>query len=497
MNSDTMDVLRSAAAQAQALRGAPKHETDFFDPDVLASEASRRCLIRQRLLDWASFAVGDMGLQPAAHHRLLLEELERLTRGDVDRLMVLMPPGSAKSTYVSIIYPAWWFVQHPHSSIIATSHTARLSAYFARRAQRLIIENANQLGYAIAPDSRAGSNWSTTNGGEYFAVGARGAVVGRRADLVLIDDPVRSQADADSLTIRDRTWDWFRSELTTRLKPGGRVILIMTRWHEDDLGGRLIEQASADWRVLKLPAIAEDGDPLGRPVGAPLWPEWENASALERKRVSLGERTWLALFQQTPRPKGGTLFRVDRFEFVDSPPPSHSRVMVRAWDLAATAETSGHDPDWTVGIKLMRDERGHFTVLDVIRLRGSPLQVEERIVAAARSDGPGVTISLPQDPGQAGKSQIRYFTAALAGCHVISSVESGSKSIRAGPAASQIEAGNVTLVRGDWNHAFIEELRDFPFGRKDDQVDAFSRALLELTNLGSSARQISAPLFER
>ena len=403
--------------------------------------------------------------------------------------MVLMPPGSAKSTFVSVLLTTWWFTRHPRHSIIATSHTAKLAEYFGRRTRHAAIEETDRLGYRIAAETRATSHWLTSSGGEYCAIGVRGAITGRRADLAIIDDPIRSQADADSRVYREHLWNWYRSDLTTRLKPRARVVLIITRWHDDDLGGRLLEQGPTEWRVLKLAACSEEANSLGRASDAPLWPEWEDARALLRKRTTLGERGWSALFQQSPRPTTGALFQVDRLEFIDVAPAAPSGALVRAWDLAATVETNSNDPDWTAGVKLMRDEAGRYTVLDITRMRGTPHQVEDRIIAAARSDGRNVIISLPEDPGQAGKGQIAYLTARLAGYHVTSSRETGAKTTRATPVASQIEAGNVAVVRSGWNYEFVEELRNFPFGRKDDQVDALARAFSALTEIGAPSRR--------
>jgi predicted phage terminase large subunit-like protein len=335
-------------------------------------------------------------------------------------------------------------------------------------------------------------------GGEYLAVGVRGAMVGRRADLVIIDDPIKSNAEADSPVQRDRVWDWFRSDLTPRLKPKARIVLIMTRWHEDDLCGRLLNrQDSGEWRCLTIPALAEEQDLLNRAPGDPLWPEQEDIRALLRRRTSVGERAWVSQYQQSPRPDSGTLFKVGCLEFVDALAPETLAPVVRAWDLAATDATGRNDPDWTVGVKLTRNSSGRYIVIDVIRLRGGPREVEDSIVAAARTDGRGVTIGLPIDPGQAGKSQVAYLTSQLAGYHVSSSKETGAKATRATPIASQIAVGNVTLLRANWNHAFIEELRDFPFGRKDDQVDALSHAFEMLLDSRTPARTLAVSYLGR
>lgn len=428
---------------------------------------------------------------------LLLDRLESLSQGEIDRLIVLMPPGSAKSTYASVLFPAWWFVQHPKSSVIAASHTADLATHFGRQVRALVTEHSAVLGYRLNADNRAASRWQTSAQGEYFATGVRGPITGRRADLAIIDDPIKSLLDADSATQRERLWDWYRSDLTTRLKPRARVVLIMTRWHEDDLAGRLLGREASDWRLLRLPALAEVDDPLGRQVGEPLWPDWEGRDALERKRNVVGHRIWSALYQQSPRPLQGSLFNVSHIEIVDTLPAGLAGPAVRAWDLAATVERAGNDPDWTAGVKMLRDPAGRWIILDVVRLRGNPRQVEQAILQTATIDGRTVMISLPEDPGQAGKNQVSYLTRMLAGYNVVASRETGSKVVRATPLAAQIEAGNLTMVRANWNLPLIEELREFPFGRKDDQVDALARAFHLLSEQQPSNRRVQVPLLAR
>ena len=248
------------------------------------------------------------------------------------------------------------------------------------------------------------------------------------------------------------------------------------------------------WRTLRLPALAEANDPLGRVPGAPLWPEWEDSAAIDRKRTLLGERAFAALFQQDPRPRTGRLFLPARVTVVDDPVTTTA---VRAWDLAATAQTAGRDPDYTVGVKLGRDAHGGFVVLDVVRLRGGPHEVEEAIARTAAADGASVTIGLPQDPGQAGRAQVRYLAKQFAGHRIVASPETGAKETRAMPVASQVNAGNVSVRRAPWNRALLEEMQDFPNGAKDDQVDALSRAFSMLTDAGAPARRTNVPVFSR
>lgn len=444
---------------------------------------------------WAEHAVAPDGHKPARHHRLLLGALESIAEGQIDRLMLLLPPGHGKSTYASVVFPAWWFSRHPGSSVIMACHTADLASHFARRVRALVHENATPLGYGIADTDRAQARWRTTNRGDFFAAGIRGPIIGRRADLVLIDDPVKSHAEADSKQARDSLWNWYRSDLAPRLKPGGRVVLIMTRWHLDDLGGRLLEN-DPNWTTIRLPALAEPNDPLGRTPGEALWPEWEDTQSLERKRCTVGPRVWEAQFQQNPNPDTDNLFATSRILVAeDQARPVRE---VRAWDLAATLATDGHDPDWTVGIKLAALPEGRFRVTDVVRFRAGPNETASTIVSTASQDGPDVTIGLPQDPGQAGKLQVAWLTQRLNGHRVHASTETGSKLTRANPAAACIDAGMLSLTRGPWNRAFLDELRDFPRGRKDDQVDALSRAFaLASEPKPTQPRRLQIPLMAR
>jgi predicted phage terminase large subunit-like protein len=461
----------------------------------LYDESVARERIRTDLIDWATDVMTPLGLTPAAHHRFLLENLNQVSDGKVKRLLVLMPPGSAKSTYTSIIFPVWWFMQHPRSSVISASHTAALVEHFSHRIQALIDEHRQRIGFDLLTDDRTAAHWQTSAGGEYFAVGVRGAITGRRADLAIIDDPIKSMGEADSPKHRQHVWDWYTAELMTRLKPDARVVIVMTRWHEQDLGGQLIARSSEDWRVLRLPAIAEDQDPIGRPSGAPLWPEWETLDALHKKQTVVGSRIWSALFQQSPHPSTGRLFKVGELRSVleqPSPRPSSERG-VRAWDLAATPDSAHHDPDWTVGLKLVVDEEGRYLVDHVVRIRGNYRAVQDVVVSTARSDGYSVVISLPIDPGQAGKSQIAQLSSLLAGHRIYTSREQGSKLSRALPVAAQIEAGNVAIRIGPWNQAFIDELITFPQGTKDDQVDALSRAFMTLLDFPGGSRRLFVP----
>lgn len=449
---------------------------DSAEQELRLLREQRRRLARQSLLTWCTEALAPLGQEPERHHRLLIEKLEDVAAGRCDRLMVFMPPGSAKSTYASVLFPPWFFAQRQNRDMIGASHGADLAEDFSLRIMGVIREHPGELGYGLVNESV--KLWRTTTGGVYRSAGAGGSITGRRADLFVIDDPIKGREDADSETIRNKVWSWYRAEVITRLKPGARIVLIQTRWHEDDLAGRLLEEMAAgadQWEVLNLRAIAEDDeDPLGREPGEALWPSWEDASMLARKEVAVGPREWAALYQQRPAPLEGSLFKIANISTLETQPLGGT--VARAWDLAATAQTGSRNPDWTVGVKVARMPDGRIVVLDVTRLRGGPDEVERAIVNTAAQDGFGVKIGIPQDPGQAGKQQVLYLSRKLMGHSIESSPETGDKSTRASPIASQVNVGNVSIVRASWNRAFLDELAGFPASTHDDQVDALSRA---------------------
>lgn len=298
------------------------------------------------------------GYRPAMHHRLLIDNLEAVERGDIDRLMVCMPPGSAKSTYTSVEFPAWFIGRNPDLSVIAASHTQELAERFGRRVRNIVgsAEFGAVFGFGVADDSASAGRWDTSRGGEYFAAGVGGAITGRRADLAVIDDPVKSREDADSERSRAKAWDWYTNDFLTRLKPGAKQIVVMTRWHEDDLGGRILERERDRWKVIEIPMEAMPGDVLGRKPGERLWPEWFTDEMVEAAKRDV--RSWNALYQQQPASEDGDYFKAEWFrEYILRPSGLH---LYGASDFAVT-DGGG---DWTEHAIMGVDPMGNVYVLD-------------------------------------------------------------------------------------------------------------------------------------
>jgi predicted phage terminase large subunit-like protein len=459
----------------------------------------RKC--RSDLAYWASTAVKDYTMpgladySPARHHQLLLRKLADVAEGRIKKLAVFMPPGSSKSTYASIIFPAWYMAKNPKAQVIGASSNSNLAEDFSRKVQALMRNHSIELG--VNPINESAALWTASNASRYLSAGVGGSITGFRANLAIIDDPIKNFEDAFSEKVQNSNFNWYRTVLHTRIVPSASIVLIQTRWHQLDLAGLVLEAQPKDWTILNLPAIwdSDEPDELGRARGDLLWPEWQDKKFIDEARATLGEREFHALFQQSPRPTEGSIFKTNRIKIETA--YSTGGEMVRAWDLASTAKTGTRDPDYTVGIKMLKRPDNSILILDVVRFRDGPEIVRETIKNVAQWDGIDVKISIPQDPGSAGKYVISDLTKMLIGFNVTSSPESGSKETRAMPMSAQVNAGNVSILKKDWNAAFLDELQTFPGGAHDDQVDSCSRAFFELTVLGAPPRMIDLPWMQR
>lgn len=258
------------------------------------------------------------GYEPARHHMLIIDKLQAAVEGKTTKkkLLILMPPGTAKSTYTSILFIPWYLGKCPDNCIIACSHALELAEDFGRKSRNLVSSYANILGYQLMADSKAASKWETTQGGEYRCFGVGAGLAGRRADLGLIDDPIGSQEDADSKAVRDRQWGWYLMDFLPRLKPGAIQVLICNRRHEQDLAGMLLDREPDEWMVISAPFYATEGDCLGRLPGQTIWPEYFDASitsSVEKLRRK-NPRLFSGLYQQHPTPEDGDYFKIEHIQ---------------------------------------------------------------------------------------------------------------------------------------------------------------------------------------
>ena len=453
---------------------------------VRTLEEQKRRLIRKDMLAWCIEALAPLGQAPARHHRLLIRELQAIEDGTNDRLMVLMPPGSAKSTYASKLFPAHYLARHPQSLVIGASHVQSLADSFSGDVQRFIRDHERTLGYRL--ENEAAELWRTTKGGVYRAVGTGGSVTGRRADLIIWDDPLKGRIEADSPTIRANVWAWYRSDLYTRMKPGARVVLVLTRWHHDDPAGRLLSemQTGGDkWRVLSLPAIAESNDELGRKPGEALWPEWEDLAALDRKRRVLGEREWASLFQQRPTVQEGAIIRRDWWRKHDAPVEKPEMVLM-SLDTAYTSKEA-NDPSACTIWHLTAD--GHHRSKLLLRYAWRERMEFNELVrhiletAAEKRFCPvGVPLRVLVEAKASGLSVIQELRRRMPSLVVTPVAPLGDKVARAHAVSSLLEGGVVSAMSSDgefrpFAQMVIDECAAFPQGANDDLVDSTTQAL--------------------
>lgn len=324
-----------------------------------------------------------------------------------------------------------------------------------------------------------------------WAAGVGGSITGKGFHLGIIDDPIKNAEEASSELIREKHKEWYASTFYTRQEPDAAIVVIQTRWHEDDLTGWLLSEESGDapekWHVVCLPALYEE--PVSVPAsctqqedtrqeGEALCEPRYDADKLKTIRARIGEYHFGALYQQRPTPRTGSFFHVDKFEIVDAAPIGGKRV--RGWDKAATKDSG----DYTAGGKISRADDGYFYIEDVTRGQWDTATRDRHIRQTAELDRNSHQIG-EQEPGSGGKESAENFIRLLAGFPVSVERSTANKQERADPFSSQVNAGNVRLVRGEWNKAFIEELRQFPNGKHDDQVDAISLAFNEV-NKGNS-----------
>lgn len=482
---------------------------DFAEDLAPSDEAtrSRREQARAHLIDFTTFTFPQYIVDPFHEH--VAGELDKVVHGEISNLMLFAPPQHGKSELVSTRLPSYWLAHNPDLPVALVSYAASLANRNSRNA-RAVFQSPQymQLFPSIRPDpeNQRITDWHVRDHKGYvMAVGVGGPITGHGFGLGLIDDPVENWAAAQSELQRETIWQWWQGTFKTRMWEHGRIIFMMTRWHEDDLAARILDQEGrveegGKWTVRKYPALSvsdeQEGvvDLLSREYGEALAPSRYSSGYLRDLQTDVGPLVWSAEYQQSPSPPQGRIFKIGRVSILDPErdalPAEIGEVVggvlteVRAghrfWDLAATAESlSSRDPDY-VTATLMAHHEGKYYVLDQIRERLDPEQVERLVFQTAELDGPAVHVTIEQEPGASGKMLVEYFIRELAGYKVEGQVASGDKVVRAQPFAGQLNAGNVILLKGPWNRAWLQEHAQFNQGRYDDQVDSSSGAFSKL-----------------
>ena len=425
---------------------------------------------RNRLIPFTEYTYPNYTAAP--HHWLIAAKLEAVERGEIKRLILEMPPRHGKSELASKRFPAWYLGRNPENQIIAASYNSELARDFGRDVRNIVAgpEYGRLFDARLAADSAAADRWHTSQGGSYVAAGVGTAVTGRGANVFLIDDPVKDRQDADSELIRKRTIDWYTSVAYTRLMPGGSIIVIQTRWHEEDLAGWLLaeqDKGGDQWDVLSLPAIDH--------AGQALWPDWYPIERLEQIRSVLPVRDWSALYQQRPAPEEGNYFKAEWLteytddELEDDVGPIPLRV-VGASDYAVTADGG----DYTVHIVVGIDPTGRMYVLDLYREQASTNDWVEAFCQIVLKWKP---LFWGEESGQILSSVGPYLTRRQQELSAYVARErfasKADKAVRARSIQGRMQMRGLAIPKhAPWAADFRHELLTFPAGKNDDQVDA-------------------------
>jgi predicted phage terminase large subunit-like protein len=464
----------------------------FWKPsNGLESKVRRSLPAEASLEDFKDFvAVANPRFKWHPHCVKIAEVLVRVANGELSRVMIFAPPRHGKSELLSRLFSAYYLSLFPDRWVGINSYAADLAYTLSRSARENFLTN----GGGVKDDASAVKHWETTEGGGLWAAGVGGPITGKGFHLGIIDDPLKNAEEASSPTVNESHQAWYPSTFYTREEPRAAIVIMMTRWNENDLCGWLLSQEAEEeeperWHVVSFEAIKEE-DPIeipptctlesdDREVGAPLCPERYSLEKLQKIAKRVGPYFWNALYRQRPTARGGNLFKLHQLPIVDEAPVEAKRV--RYWDLGGSDSKKA---DYSVGCLIAKTPEGFFYIEDVKRGQWSPKERNEQIRTIAEADRAryGVIPTwIEKVPGLA-VEVIDNIVRYMAGFSVHTEMAKNDKVTRADPLASQCEAGNVKVVKGAWNVAFRSELTAFPNGANDDQVDAASGAFAKLEN---------------
>jgi predicted phage terminase large subunit-like protein len=424
---------------------------------------------------WPTFISGK-------HHARMAEAFERVARGECKRLIVNMPPRHTKSEFASYLLPAWFLGQFPHKKVIQTSHTAELAVGFGRKVRNLVDQEAYHEVFPdlhLSSDSKAAGRWNTSKGGDYFAIGVGGAVTGKGADLLIIDDPHSEQEAALAETnpdIYDKTYEWYTSGPRQRLQPGGAIVIVMTRWSLRDLTARVLKASAQrggdEWEVIEFPALM--------PSGTPLWPEFWSKAELSALKEELPNSKWMAQYQQEPTSETSAIVKREWWRTWEEENPPPCDFLLMAWDTAfEKTNRSDYSACTTWGVFYAPDENGveqaNIILLNAFRDR-MEFPTLKRVAVEEYEEWQPDTLIVEKKAS--GAPLIYEMRAMGIPVQEFTPTKGNDKITRLNAVSDLFASGMVWAPNTSWAEAVIDEVAAFPSGEHDDYVDSVSLALM-------------------
>ena len=424
---------------------------------------------------WPSFING-------AHHIKMARAFERVARGECKRLIINMPPRHTKSEFASYLLPAWFLGNFPHKKVIQSSHTAELAVGFGRKVRNLVDSDVYKTIFpdvALQTDSKAAGRWNTSKGGDYFAIGIGGAVTGKGADILIIDDPHSEQEAALAETnadIYDKAYEWYTSGPRQRLQPGGSIIVVMTRWSKKDLTGQVLKSSAQrdgdDWEVIEFPAIL--------PSGSPLWPEFWDLKELQALKQELPNGKWMAQYMQQPTSDVSAIVKREWWKIWDSERPPSCEFIIQSWDTAfLKTERADYSACTTWGVFYQDDalgrSRANIILLNAFKKR---MEFPELKVRAYEEFNEWDVDSLIVEAKAAGSPLIFELRQMGIPVQEFTPSKGNDKIARLNAVADIFASGHVWVPNTHWAEELMEEVASFPSGEHDDLVDSMTQALL-------------------
>jgi predicted phage terminase large subunit-like protein len=471
----------------QALRNAP--ETARLQIQTLQAELNRRIeredahkhFMSYVKKMWPSFIHG-------RHHEKMAAAFERVARGETKRLIINMPPRHTKSEFASYLLPSWFLGLYPHKKIIQTSHTAELAVGFGRKVRNLVDSEAYQHVFPelqLQADSKAAGRWNTSKGGDYFAIGIGGAVTGKGADLLIIDDPHSEQEATMAETdpdIYNKTYEWYTSGPRQRLQPGGSIVIVMTRWSKRDLTGQVLKAAAQrsgeEWEVIEFPAIL--------PSGQPLWPEFWSKRELDALHQELPNSKWMAQYQQQPTSDVSAIIKREWWKIWPEDDPPYCEFLIQSWDTAfLKTERADYSACTTWGVFYQPDDTG-LEQANIILLNSFKKRMEfpELKVRAKEEYLKWNPDSLIIEAKAAGSPLIFELRAMGVPVQDFTPSKGNDKIARLNAVADIFASGRVWVPNTHWADELVDEVASFPSGEHDDLVDSTSQAIMRFRRGG-------------